>query len=188
MIEIKKILKSRSKTISILEGDKPLLSKIDLFSNKIFNSLKNGKKIIFCGNGGSFAQASHMSGELSGRFLKDRISQGSIVLGANFSSLTAIGNDYSFDKVFSRELEGIGDHGDLLIAYSTSGNSQNIINALKTAKNKKIESILFSGNDGGSCKEFCDYDFIISSKNTPIIQEMHLIVGHIILEIVDQKL
>lgn len=188
MIEIKKKLKTRLKTISIIENEQSLLTKIDLFSNIISNSLSKNKKIIFCGNGGSFAQASHMSGELTGRFLKDRSPKKSIVLGSNFSSLTAISNDYSFDKVFSRELEAIGENGDVLIAYSTSGNSKNIINALKTAQNQKIESILFSGKNGGSCKTYCDHHFIISSNNTPIIQELHLIVGHIILEIVEKKL
>ena len=182
------ILNNRIDAIKLLEGKEDLIKKIDIFSKEIFNTLAANKKIIFCGNGGSFSQASHMSAELSGRFLKERNSQKSIVLGANLSSLTSIGNDYSYEEIFSRELEGIGESGDLLIAYSTSGNSSNITNVLKKARNMNIKSILFSGNDGGEGKQYCNFDFIVPENHTPIIQEIHLIVGHIILEIVDYKI
>ena len=110
---------------SMIDKDN-FVKKIDTFSTKILNALKNNNKIIFCGNGGSFAQASHMSAELSGKYLKNRDGQKSLVLGANPSSLSSIGNDYSYKEIFSRELDGIGDKGDLLISYSTSGNSENI--------------------------------------------------------------
>jgi D-sedoheptulose 7-phosphate isomerase len=185
---MKNMLKNRIDAIKLLEQKEDLLEKVDIFSKEIYSTLTTGKKVIFCGNGGSFSQAAHMSAELSGRFLKERKSQNSIVLGSNLSSLTSIGNDYSFEQIFSRELEGIGESGDILIAYSTSGNSSNITNVLNKARNMNIKSILFSGNDGGEGKQYCDYDFIIPDNATPIIQELHLIVGHIILEAVDFKL
>jgi len=129
-----------------------------------------------------------MSAELSGRFKKDRKSQKSIVLGSNFSSITSISNDYSFDKVFSRELDGIGEKGDMIICYSTSGDSNNIVEVLKTARQKKIKSILFTGKNIGVAQKYSDNVYNVPSENTATIQEIHLIVGHIILDMVDSKL
>ena len=167
-----------------------LKSDIDKSINIICESLKNKGKIIFCGNGGSAADAQHLVAELLIRLkpTKNRKSLPAISLALDTSTLTACGNDYNFDYIFSRPLESLGNKEDVLIAISTSGNSKNIINALKVAKKKGIKSIGFLGNSGGKSKKLCNISLVAPSKETARIQECHIFLGHHILEMVENKI
>jgi D-sedoheptulose 7-phosphate isomerase len=155
--------------------------------NSINITVENNNFIFFCGNGGSAADAQHISAELTGRFKAERRPLKSLVLGSNFSSLTAIANDYSYDKIFSRELLGLGSKNDLLIAYSTSGNSKNIVNTINTAKKIGLKSIIFTGKQGGSAKEIADIAICVPSDDTARIQESHITLSHIMLEIFEKS-
>ncbi len=167
-----------------ISGDdyKDLVIKI---SEKCADSLKNGGTLFFAGNGGSAADAQHLAAELTGRYLKDRSPLSGIALNTNTSSITAIANDYSFEDIFSRQLEALGRGGDVLIAFSTSGTSTNIINCLKTAKKMNIFSIGFTGENGSSMGEFTDLLFKAPSSRTPVIQELHITTGHIICNLIE---
>lgn len=167
-----------------------LKSDIDKSINIICESLKNKGKIIFCGNGGSAADAQHLVAELLIRLkpTKNRKSLPAISLALDTSTLTACGNDYNFDYIFSRPLESLGNKEDVLIAISTSGNSKNIINVLKVAKKKGIKSIGFLGNSGGKSKKLCNISLVVPSKETARIQECHIFLGHHILEMVENKI
>jgi D-sedoheptulose 7-phosphate isomerase len=158
--------------------------------NKIHITLKKGKKIFICGNGGSAADAQHLAAEFLIRLTKNikRKSYPVIPLALDTSTLTACGNDLGFDQIFSRTLEGLGNQGDTLIVISTSGNSKNILRVLKEAKKKKISSIGLLGNNGGKCKTRTDLKIIVPSKNTARIQECHIFLGHIIFSAVEKKL
>lgn len=158
---------------------------IQIASELVIQTLKSGNKIIICGNGGSAADAQHISAELTGRFKKKRGALPAIALTVDSSALTAISNDYGYDRVFSRQFEALAKEGDLLIAISTSGNSKNIIEALKVSKELNCKSLGFSGKGGGDMSEFCDINLIIPSDDTARIQEMHITVGHIICHLVD---
>ena len=150
-------------------------------------ALKEGGKVLLCGNGGSAADAQHIAAELSGRFKKERSALAGIALTTDTSALTAIGNDYGFDKVFSRQVEALAKKGDVLIAISTSGNSANVINAIKSAQKIGCKVITLTGKDGGKMANMGDVNIIIPSNNTPRIQEMHIMVGHIICALVDEE-
>jgi D-sedoheptulose 7-phosphate isomerase len=154
----------------------------------MLDSLKQGGKIIFCGNGGSAADAQHLSAELMGRFLKDRRPLPSIALTVDTSALTAIANDYSFGETFSRQLEGIGNVGDCLIAISTSGNSKNIIRAVEIAKEKNITRIGLTGSDGGALADCCQVTLKAPSNCTNHIQEMHIGIGHYLCFIIENSM
>lgn len=154
----------------------------------IVKAFKNGNRVMFCGNGGSAADAQHLAAELSGRFYKDRKALPSDALHCNTSYLTAVANDYSYDVVYSRLVDGTMVSGDVLIGLSTSGNSKNIINAFKTAKEKGIITIALTGNTGGEIGILSDYLINVQSKDTPRIQEAHIMIGHIICELVESKL
>lgn len=156
-------------------------------ANKITNGLKNGNTVFFAGNGGSFSDASHLAGELVCRFLIDRETLPAIALGGNNSVLTAIGNDYSYQDIFSRELAGLGKKGDIFIAISTSGNSPNIVKAVKTALQKEITTYGFTGQKGGELKKLCQC-FQVPSTITARVQEIHILAGHIICEIVEKNI
>ena len=171
----------------LLLDDALLITKILDLSNKCIASLKNNGKIIFCGNGGSFADAQHISAEFTSRFLFDRPGLASIALGTNSSSMTAIGNDYGYRNVFSREIESIGNPNDILIAITTSGNSLNIIEALKAAKKKKIYSVVFTGKGKGKLPNGIDL-INVPSSITARIQESHILIGHIICGIVEKSI
>lgn len=151
-------------------------------------AFKNGNQVLFCGNGGSAADAQHLAAEFSGRFYKDRKALPSEALHCNTSYLTAVANDYSYDVIYSRLLEGIGKKGDVLIGLSTSGNSKNIIHAFKVAKDLGVTTVGFTGDSGGNMKESSDILLNVPSKNTPRIQESHIMVGHIICELVEANL
>ncbi len=168
--------------------DAALLKTIENVIGDCIAAFRSGNKILFCGNGGSAADAQHLSAEFSGRFNYDRPSLPSEALHTNTSYLTAVANDYSFEEVYSRILKGIGKKGDILIAISTSGNSPNILRALKTAKETGIATVGMTGATGGKMKGLCDHLINVPSSETPRIQESHIMIGHIICEAVESAL
>lgn len=149
---------------------------------------RHGKKTILAGNGGSAADAQHIAAELVGRYGFDRPSIPSLALTTDTSNLTAIGNDYGYDKVFSRQLEGMSQEGDLFIGISTSGNSQNIINAFESARDRGVTTVALVGRDGGKMGSMADYAIIVPSNATPRIQESHILIGHILCDIIEKEL
>ena len=155
---------------------------------QIVKSLCAGGKVLLCGNGGSAADAQHLAAEFTGRYLKERRALPALALSVNSSSVTAIGNDYGFDLVFARQLEAVGNAGDVLIGISTSGNSRNVIRALEVAKSKSIYAVALVGASGGAMKNLADCAICIPSDETPRIQECHILVGHVICEIVEETL
>ena len=157
-------------------------------SNEMHHTIKKGKKILWCGNGGSAADAQHMAAELMGGLVSHKRSPiPSISLTTDTSFLTAWTNDISYETVFSRQIEGIGNKGDLLVAISTSGNSENVIRAVIAAKKKSITSVSLTGNNGGKLAKVSDIDICIPSKNTQLIQEGHLLAEHILCEMLEQR-
>jgi len=164
------------------------LRNIEKIINLMFVTLKNNSTIFWAGNGGSAAECQHMSAELVGKFKMNRKPLKSISLTVDTSAITAIGNDFGFKNIFSRQIEALGKKNDILIVMSTSGNSQNIIEVLKIAKKLKIKSIAMLGNEGGKCQKLSDYSIVINSKNTPRIQELHQIILHTICEKVENKI
>lgn len=152
------------------------------------NALADGCKIIFCGNGGSAADSQHLSAEFVGRFLKERKALAAISLATDTSALTCIGNDYDFSKIFSRQLEGIGNAGDVLIGISTSGNSENVIRATQVAKEMQILTIIFTGENPSKLSELSDVCLHVPSKVTARIQEAHILLGHILCASVENRL
>ncbi|MGZ5218612.1 MAG: D-sedoheptulose 7-phosphate isomerase [Chitinophagaceae bacterium] len=165
-----------------------LLQTINTCVHTIVMAFKNGNKVLFCGNGGSAADAQHLAAEFSGRFYTDRKALPAEALHCNTSYLTAVGNDFSFDVIYSRLIDGIGEHGDVLIGLSTSGNSKNIIKAFETAKEKGLVTIGFTGMTGGQLKPISDYLINVPSTDTPRIQESHIMIGHIICQLVEEKM
>ncbi len=151
----------------------------------IVQAFKNGNKVLFCGNGGSAADAQHLAAEFSGRFYIDRKALPAEALHCNTSYLTAVANDYSYDVIYARLLEGIGNSGDVIIGLSTSGNSKNIIKAFEVAQQKNITTIGFTGATGSSMKACSNYLINVPSTDTPRIQESHILLGHIICELVE---
>jgi D-sedoheptulose 7-phosphate isomerase len=165
-------------------GDEALMDQVVQISHRCVNALKEGGKIIFCGNGGSFADAQHLSAEFTSKFLFDRPGLASIALGTNSSAMTAIGNDYGYDNVFSREIEAIGNSIDVLFAITTSGNSSNILKAIDAAKHKNITTIVMTGCGRGKLGNDVE-TLSIPSADTARIQECHILVGHIICGLVE---
>ncbi|WP_456420253.1 D-sedoheptulose 7-phosphate isomerase [Methanocaldococcus infernus] len=155
---------------------------------KIIEALERGNKILICGNGGSAADAQHFAAELVGRFKLERKGLPAIALTTDTSILTAIGNDYSFDNIFERQVEALGKEGDVLIGISTSGNSENVIRAVKKAKELNIYTIGLLGKGGGKLKDLVDLALIVPSNNTPRIQECHVTIYHVICEEVEKRL
>jgi len=152
---------------------------------EIKKTLKKKKTIFFAGNGGSAADCEHLAGELVGRYKKNRKPYNAISLTTDTSVITCIANDFGYEKIFERQLQGLGKRGDLLIVFSTSGKSQNIINVLKMAKKLKIKSFCLLGNKGGACKKLGDYSYVVPSSSTANIQEIHHLIGHIFCSLVD---
>ena len=151
-------------------------------------ALRAGNKLLFCGNGGSAADSQHLAAEFVGRYEKERRSLPAIALTTDTSILTAIGNDYSYDRVFERQVEGLARKGDILFGISTSGNSKNVILAAKKAREMGVKVIVFTGGSGGELKNLADAAFVVPSKKTARIQESHILVGHILCERVDELL
>jgi len=181
--EIKASIEVKSKILD----DEVILEQIADLAEQCKKSLKSGGKIIFCGNGGSFADAQHLSAEFTSRFMFDRPGLPSIALGTNSSAITAIGNDYGYENVFSREIEAIGKPVDTLIAITTSGNSINILNAIEAAKQKGLNLIVFTGSSNGKLPDKIS-TLNVPSSNTARIQECHILIGHIICGIVESDI
>ncbi len=167
--------------------DPQLIKTIEECIQVIVSAFRNGNKVLFCGNGGSAADAQHLAAEFSGRFYTDRDALPAEALHVNTSYITAVANDYSYDVIYSRLIKGIGKKGDVLIGLSTSGNSNNIINAFKTAREKGMINIAFTGETGGKMKPLSDYLINVPSTDTPRIQESHILIGHIICQLVEEK-
>ena len=172
---------------SIIESSQFLSEDIENTVNIISSSFRKGKKLVIFGNGGSAADAQHIAAELIGRFQMKRDSLPAIALTTDSSILTSIGNDFSFNDIFSRQVEGLVNSGDVVLGISTSGNSINIINGLKSAKSKNAKTISILGNNGGKIKNFSDVSIIVNSSSTPRIQEVHRIIYHIICEQIEKK-
>jgi D-sedoheptulose 7-phosphate isomerase len=188
MIEkIKNIIAASVTTKQQILQNEALLKTVSDCVSVIVAAFKNGNKVLFCGNGGSAADAQHLAAEFSGRFYKDREALPAEALHCNTSYLTAVANDYSYDVIYSRLIQGIGVKGDVLIGLSTSGNSKNIVAAFETAKQKGMITMGFTGTDGGKMKEISDYLLNVPSTDTPRIQESHIMLGHIICELVEEK-
>jgi D-sedoheptulose 7-phosphate isomerase len=168
-------------------GDTKIKNIISKSVSIILGALKRGNKLYFCGNGGSAADAQHLAAEFTGRFYLDRTALPAEALHCNSSYMTAVANDYSFEDVYSRLLDGVSKPGDVLIGLSTSGNSKNIIKALQTAKSNKLHTISLTGLNGGLMKNYSDYLLDVPSENTPRIQECHILIGHIICQMVEEN-
>ncbi len=170
-----------------LVSDESMLNNLTKCVELIVTAFKNGNKVLFCGNGGSAADAQHLAAEFSGRFYTDRDALPAEALHVNTSYLTAVANDYSYDVVYSRLIQGIGKKGDVLVGLSTSGNSINIVKAFETAKQKGMSTIGFTGSTGGKMKSLSDYLLNVPSTDTPRIQESHILLGHIICQLVEEQ-
>jgi D-sedoheptulose 7-phosphate isomerase len=186
--QIKNIISKSIETKQQILDDDAFIKKIENAVNIIVHAFQNGNKVLFCGNGGSAADAQHLAAEFSGRFYKNRKALPSEALHCNTSYLTAVANDYSYDVIYARLIEGLGNEGDVLVGLSTSGNSPNIVKAFEVAKEKKVTTIGFTGASGGKMKDISDHLFNVPSTDTPRIQESHILVGHIICELVEEKL
>ena len=176
------------RTFTNISKDQHQVVLIENITNTILNAFKSNNKLLLCGNGGSAADAQHIAAELSGRFEIDRKPLNAEALHVNSSFVTAVANDYGYEEVYSRMVEAIGKNGDILLALSTSGNSKNIIRAIEKANSLGLITIGFSGNDGGAMQNLCKYNLIIPSDNTARIQEAHILVGHIICKLIEQKM
>ena len=184
-LQIEQQIKDSSATISACLEQSELIAQI---SSLVIAAFRNGHKFFLFGNGGSASDAEHIATELSGRFKLERPSLPALSLTANTSTLTAIANDYGFEMLFSRQLEGLATTGDVVIGISTSGNSPNVINGLKFAKSIGATTIAMTGKSGGRLKEIADFCLCISSDDTPRIQEAHILIGHILCDLVEKDL
>lgn len=177
-----------SQSISLqqsLLSNEEILATVQEIITVVADAFKNGKRVYFCGNGGSAADAQHLAAEFSGRFYKDRKALPAEALHCNTSYLTAVANDYSYELIYARLIEGLGQEGDVLIGLSTSGNSANVVHAFETARAKGMITIGFTGSSGGKMKVLSQYLVNIPSNDTPRIQEGHMLLGHIICQLVE---
>ena len=165
-----------------------LIDRVEIAAQLCIDSLQDGGKILIFGNGGSAADAQHISAELVGRYKMDRKGIPAIALTTDTSTITAISNDFGYEYVFERQVEALANKGDVLIGISTSGGSSNVINGLKMASKIGCRSIGFSGSDGGEINQICDTNLVVPSEDTPRIQEMHIVIGHIICHLIEQEL
>ena len=186
MEKIKDIIQASVDVKNKVLADDKILQTVSDCVNIIVAAFENGNKVLFCGNGGSAADAQHLAAEFSGRFYTDRDALPAEALHCNTSYLTAVANDYSYDVIYSRLLKGIGNAGDVVVGLSTSGNSKNIINAFEVAKEKGMTTIAFTGAAGGKLKATADYLINVPSDDTPRIQESHILLGHIICQLVEE--
>jgi D-sedoheptulose 7-phosphate isomerase len=185
---IKDIISASIQVKQNIVTDDVLVAKIDTITQLIAQAFKQGNKVLFCGNGGSAADAQHLSAEFSGRFYTDRNPLPSEALHCNSSYMTAVANDYGYDVVYSRMVKGMGKSGDVLVGLSTSGNSVNIIKAFEQAKELGMITIAFTGQTGGKMKDISDYLINVPSTDTPRIQESHIMIGHIVCQLVEANL
>lgn len=190
MIEYSKIIDKNIQELKNLlyEIPKEQIVLIIQIAKQVVKTLKSGGCVFWCGNGGSASESQHLAAELIGRFKENRAPYKSISLSSDAAVITCISNDFDFENLFSRQLDGLGKKGDLIIALSTSGNSLNIKNVINKAKSKEIKSISILGKGGGKIKSLADLTLIVNSNSTARIQEMHALIGHIICEIVEEEL
>lgn len=180
--------KQLDQNISVFSNLKTIEESVVSASGLINNAIKSGGKLMLCGNGGSAADSQHIAAELVGRFIKDRRPLPAIALSTDTSAITCISNDYGYEYIFSRQVESLGNEADVLLAISTSGNSNNIVEAIKTAKQKKLKVIGLLGKDGGVIKEMCDIPIIVPSDVTARIQEVHIFLGHFFCFMLEKSL
>ena len=185
---ISKILKNAADNITNISNDNKIISKIEQAVLLCVKAYENNQRILFCGNGGSASDAQHIAAELSGRFLRERKPLFAEALHVNSSYLTAVSNDYGFEYSYSRILESAGREGDILVALSTSGNSKNVLKAIEKANSIRMISVGLSGLNGGEMQSLCNVMINIASKDTARIQEAHILVGHIICQLIEEKL
>ena len=185
MISIENIIQDSINVKQLIINDKALVERIGKAAELCVASLKNGGKIHFCGNGGSAADAQHLAAELSGRFYYDRPPLNAEALHVNTSYLTAVANDYSYDMIYARMLQASAKKGDVLVGISTSGNSANILKAIEVANEIGVKTIGMTGEVGGKMADVCDILINVPSKCTPRVQESHIMIGHIICEIIE---
>lgn len=186
--QIKDLIQASIDVKQQLLASEPILTAIAASVEAITNCFAQGGKVLFCGNGGSAADAQHLAAEFSGRFYKNRKALPAEALHCNTSYLTAVANDYSYEVIYARLVEGIAYKGDVLIGFSTSGNSPNIVRAMEAARNQQLVTVGFTGASGGAMKDLSDYLFNVPSTDTPRIQESHILIGHIICQLVEAKL
>ncbi|MDP4131986.1 MAG: D-sedoheptulose 7-phosphate isomerase [Bacteroidota bacterium] len=184
---IKKIVSASIDVKQKLLADEILLKTVALVVDEMVKAFKAGNRIYFAGNGGSAADAQHLAAEFSGRFYKDRLALPAEALHCNTSYLTAVANDYSYDEIYARLIKGIAHRGDILVGLSTSGNSTNIVRAFEAAREKGVITVGFTGESGGKMKTISDYLFNVPSGDTPRIQESHILLGHIVCELVEKE-
>ena len=187
MDKIRDIIRTSISVKELILNDELLMNTTWAIVELITNALKDGKRIYFCGNGGSAADAQHLAAEFSGRFYTDRKALPAEALHCNTSYLTAVANDYSYDVVYARLIEGIANKGDVIIGLSTSGNSANIVKAFETAREKEVHTIGFTGLSGGIMKGLSDFLINVPSTDTPRIQESHIMIGHIVCQLVEEN-
>jgi D-sedoheptulose 7-phosphate isomerase len=185
-MKIKEIIQASIDVKLQVLQDETLVQTVATVADTITAALKNGNRIYFCGNGGSAADAQHLAAEFSGRFYTDRRALPAEALHCNTSYLTAVANDYSYDVVYARLIDGIGHKGDVLIGLSTSGNSGNILKAFEIAAEKGITTVGFTGASGGMMKGLSDFLINVPSTDTPRIQESHILLGHIVCQLVEE--
>jgi D-sedoheptulose 7-phosphate isomerase len=188
MEKIKTIIQASIETKQQVLQNEELLKSICDVVKVVVAAFNNGNRVYFCGNGGSAADAQHLAAEFSGRFYTDRKALPAEALHCNTSYLTAVANDYGYDVVYSRMIDGIGQKGDVLVGLSTSGNSANIIKAFETAREKGMVTVAFTGLTGGQMKSLSHYLINIPSTDTPRIQESHIMIGHIVCQLVEEKI
>ena len=189
MNNVSLVLRNFNSHIETIESVRNILTEqIITVANVMAQSLSSGGSIFWCGNGGSAADSQHLAAELVGRFKNNRRALRSIALTTDSSVLTCIANDYSYDDIFARQVEALGRPGDLLIGISTSGNSENVLRALKTAKEFNLVTVALLGKGGGSVKDLADHALVIPSDSTARIQEAHILIGHIFCELIEQEL
>ncbi len=185
---IKSLIRASIDTKELVLKDEALINSIQAAATQTAAALKNGCKALFCGNGGSAADAQHIAAELSGRFYTDRDPLYAEALHVNSSYMTAVANDYSYDVVYSRMIRGCGRKGDVLFGISTSGNSKNVMLALEEAKKLGMICIGMTGATGGKMNDLCDIMLKVPSTDTPRIQESHILIGHIICQLIEEEL
>ena len=176
------------RVMTAILADEKLVASVESASKACITCLQQGGKLLLAGNGGSAADAQHIAGEFVSRFAFDRPGLPAIALTTDTSILTAIGNDYGYEKLFNRQVQALGNKGDVFIGYSTSGKSPNIIKAFEEARERGLICIGFTGNRGGPMLELCDYVFAVPSTDTPKIQEGHLVLGHILCGLIERAI
>ena len=186
--QIRAIINNSINVKSALLKNEEILNVINQAAMEITHAYQNKNKVLLCGNGGSAADAQHIAAEFTGRYYLDREPLFAEALHVNTSYLTAVANDYSYDKIYSRYVKAAGREGDILIGFSTSGNSGNVVDALNVANELKMKTIGLTGSSGGKMKDICHYLINVPSTDTPRIQESHILIGHILCEIVESNL